>query len=340
MAGAISLSLEREPEYFRGANIAGADDRTILVFEGDRLACMGRSSVRACWINGQAKRVGYLAELRLDGSARGRFDLIRRGYRYFRELDQEEPAAVYFTSIAADNERARRLLESGSRGLPNYDFLDEFATILIAVPRRSVRTKLILEKGSPARVTQMVTVLNNQAGQHQLGASWTEKSLRSLARHGLPLERFLLVLEGSRVVACGALWDQRAFRQTVIRDYAQPLRAARALINLSASCLGTLRLPAPGSALSHAYASPLAFEAGYESLLPDLIESFFPIASKLGLEYLTIGLPAIDERLPYLRRRFSTRCYGSRLYCVSWPGSATERFTSGVGMFFPDVAFL
>lgn len=340
MAGAISLSLEREPEYFRGANIAGAADRTILVFEDDRLACMGRSSARVCWINGQAVRAGYLAELRLDGSAQGRFDLIRRGYRYFQELDRDEPVETYFTSIAADNERARRLLESGRRGLPDYDLLGEFATVLITVPRRATLARLSTEKGSPARAAQMVTVLNNQARRHHLGACWTEESLRSLERHGLPLDRFRLFLDGERIVACGALWDQRTFRQTVIRGYAQPLRAARPLINLAASFLGTLRLPAPGSILSHAFVSPLAFETGYESLLPDFVESFFPVASELGLEYLTLGLPALDERLPSLRNRFSTRCYGSLLYRVRWPGSASERVRFGGGMFFPEVALL
>ena len=62
MRGAISLSFEREPDYFRGANIGGGDDQTIVAFSNSRLVCMGRCSQRICWVNGQKVRTGYLAE--------------------------------------------------------------------------------------------------------------------------------------------------------------------------------------------------------------------------------------------------------------------------------------
>jgi len=73
--GAISLSFEREPNFFSTMGLAGADDQTILAFDLDRLVCMGRCSVRRRYLNGVPKRVGYLADLRLDKSAEGRFDM-------------------------------------------------------------------------------------------------------------------------------------------------------------------------------------------------------------------------------------------------------------------------
>src|SRR3954468_386160 len=66
MPGPISISLEREPNYFRGANIAGGTDVTIVGRSGSQLRCLGRCTQRESWLNGAAKRVGYLAELRLD----------------------------------------------------------------------------------------------------------------------------------------------------------------------------------------------------------------------------------------------------------------------------------
>src|SRR5688500_15763676 len=95
MRGAISITLEREPDYFAGANIGGAHDQTIVAFEDERLVCMGRCTTRTVWINGQIRRAGYLAELRLDARARGRFDLVRDGYRFFQSLQETTPAEVY-----------------------------------------------------------------------------------------------------------------------------------------------------------------------------------------------------------------------------------------------------
>ena len=118
MRGAVSVTFEREPDYFRGANIAGGEDQTIVAFDDGRLVCMGRCTRRECWVNGAARRAGYLGELRLDASARGRFGILRDGYRFFHESQRDAPASLYFTSIAADNARARRLLETGARGLP------------------------------------------------------------------------------------------------------------------------------------------------------------------------------------------------------------------------------
>ncbi len=338
MPGAISLSLEREPDYFRGADIGGAEDETILVSERDKLVCMGRCSLRTSWINGAPQRVGYLAELRLDASAQGRFDLLRRGYRYFQELHESDPPRCYFTSIAADNDRARRLFESGRKGLPTYEFLGEFVTLLVAVPRRAMTGKLRVEVGAPERVEEMADVLNQQAKAQQLAAVWTAASLRSLAKHGLPLDRFQLVLEGGKIIACGALWDQRAFRQTVIRSYSFSLSTARPLINLAAQLFGTPHLPSVDTTLSHAFLSPLGFEAGRESILADFVESFFPSATRLRLEFLTLGMPAQDPRLNSLRRRFSTRAYHSRLYRVSWPGGVSAPLKQASA--FPDVALL
>ena len=335
MRGAVSVTFERETDYFRGANVAGGEDQTIVAFDDGRLVCMGRCTRRECWVNGAARRVGYLGELRLDASARGRFGILRDGYRFFHEQQRDDLAALYFTSIAADNDRARSLLENGARGLPRYAFLAELDTLLVAVPRRPRATKLRVETATPERVPEMLRVLN--APRHQLAAVWTAERLRALAAHGLPLERFLLALDGGEVVACGALWDQRAFRQTVIRGYARALAVARPVVNFASRILGTPHLPPAGSVLAHAFLSPLAFAAGAEALLPDFIEASFPLAAESGAEFLTLALPTTDARLPALRRRFSTRTWRSRLYRVDWPGPPVVKIE---GTFLPDVALL
>jgi hypothetical protein len=340
MHGAVRLSFEREPDYFAGADLAGGEDQTIVAFSDSRLVCMGRCSQRECWVDGAARRVGYLAELRLDATARGRFGILRDGYEFYHALQRDDPADMYFTSIAADNERARRLLEKGARGLPTYVFLAELDTLLLSVPTRTLVTKLRVESATPAQVPDLLRVLNDHRQRHQFATVWTAESLRALENQGLPLSRFLLALNGGEVLACGALWDQRGFRQTVIQAYSRSLAVARPFVNLASGIIGTPRLPRAGSVLAHAFLSPLACTDGAESILPDFIEAAFPLAAQAGVEFVTLALPTTDSRLSALRRRFSTRTWRSRLYRVDWPDRAPVEFSARGATPLPDVALL
>lgn len=337
MRGAIRLSFEREPNYFRGTQLAGGADETIVACADERLVCMGRCVQRECWVNGAAHRVGYLGELRLAAAARGRFSILRDGYRFFHSRQRHDPPVLHFTSIAADNTLARRLLERGARGLPRYGCLAELDTVLVAVPRRPRAGKLRVARATCEDIPDLLRVLN--ASRHQLAAVWTTARLHALAGHGLPLERFLVVRDGGEMTACGALWDQREFRQTVIRRYSRPLAIARPVVNLASRIFGTARLPATGSVLAHAFLSPLGFVRGAEDLLPDFIGAFCPCAAQFGAEFLTLALPTTDHRLPVLRRRFSTRTWHSRLYRVDWPEEPALTLDDDA-VFFPDVALL
>src|SRR5215471_12846071 len=131
MPGRISLSLEREPDFFADAHLPGETKQTIVAREGGRLICAGSCVIRRRFANGQPQRVGYLGGLRLDQRHAGRFDVLRRGYEFFHELQTDDPAAFYFTSIAADNERARKFLERGLPGMPRYEFVGEFVTVSV-----------------------------------------------------------------------------------------------------------------------------------------------------------------------------------------------------------------
>jgi hypothetical protein len=335
MRGAISVAFEREPNYFRGSGIAGADDQTIVAFEGKQLVCMGRSATRPCWLNGEIRRVAYLGELRLDAAWRGRFDVVRDGYRFFQELHQRAPADFCFTSIAADNDRARRLLERGARGLPDYRFLDEFVTFVIPATKRFNRAVIEHEACDP---TELAAFLNMHGPRTHLAGAWSADQLRSLENHGLPLECIRIFRGGGRIMACGAIWDQRSFRQTVIRGYAPRLRWMRPALNVFAALLGRPRLPACNTALAHAFVSPFVVADDCMELLPRFIAALGHEAAQRGLDYLTLGFAATDPRTRIVRQHVRARTYTSRLYEVAWPGEKPTVFEHRP--FSPDVALL
>jgi hypothetical protein len=114
------------------------------------------------------------------------------------------------------------------------------------------------------------------------------------------------------------LWDQRAYKQTVVRGYAPGLRWARPALNLMARVIGTPLLPAPGAPLANAFLAHLVGADQPEALL-SLISTLRRVAAIRKIRLLTLGFAARDPRLGIVRRHFRCREYRSRLYVVRWP---------------------
>lgn len=278
--GPISISLEREPNYFH--RLPNETTETIIARTHDRIVCLGSCATRDRFINGEPRKVGYLGNLRLRADVAGRADILRRGYRKFRELAEANPADFYFTAIASENHRARRFLEANLRGMPIYKFLTEFITIVLPT--------------KPA-AHQPLIPLNN--ADYQLAAASLDAP---------------------------PIWDQRAFKQTVIRNYSAPLKTLRPILNL----LLRPQLPTIGATLENAFVLNAYAQS---QLIPTLLSH----AYEAGLKLLTFGFAATDPRL----KQFSGgRRYSSRFYIVRWPdlgGSARELDARVVN---PEVALL
>ncbi len=338
MRGRISLTLEREPDYFADADLPGIEKHTIIANERDRIVCIGSCVIQKRFVNGTPCRTGYLGGLRLDAGAAGRFDILRRGYEFFRELQADDPADFYFTSIASDNVPARRFLERGLRGMPTYEFVGEFVTVLLAA-RRGSPSCPVLESGIPS-ADDLLDFLDRHGRNYQFATSWSALEVAAFSKLGLQMKNFVCEREGGGISAVAAFWDQRAFRQTVIRDYDPWLKMARPAVNFAARILGTPGLPAVGTPLAHAFISPLAVDAEKPKVPVSLVAKLREVARETGIEFLTLGLAANDPRLSMFRRQFGGREYRSRIYVVRWPGlggSAGELDGRCLG---PEVALL
>ena len=399
MPGRISLSLEREPKFFADAVFESEKKQTIIARENERVVCVGSCAIRRRFVNGKPRMVGYLGGLRLDGRVAGRFDILRRGYDFFHQLQQEKPADFYFTSIAEDNERARGFLERGLVGMPRYEFIGELVTLVIATSlhMRDVQTSQKIVK--PESADEVVGFINEENRDYQFAPCWaadevvairrlmgsrklaqpfqgcgcevpqTQGSLASSATLGFEAESLwdsqiekvdgnspskrrrvalkiaelhdpgLLVLRGAQnIEACGVLWDQRNFRQVVVRGYTKWLKAARPFVNAFSRFAGTPRLPTIGESLSIAFASHLASKN--DASLIRLIQHLSNAARQRDIELLTFGFASNDPRLSFVRKHFRCREYQSRIYLVHWPGIGGTARDLDNRILAPEIALL
>lgn len=314
--GDVSLRFEREPSYFAGEYVAGARDTTIVARQNGRIVCMGRCSRRELYLDGKLRTIGYLGELRLAPNTQRGLEILRRGYTFFAQLEAANPADFYFTSVAVSNSRAQTVLESGRLGLPLYQPLAKLQTLACPV-RKSARKAKVTK---PAAESELTEFLDTWAREQNLASPWSEQSWFDLQAGGLAPEHFSVVRRAGRIVAAAGLWDQTAWRQTVIHDYSGRLRWLRPILNPGLALAGCPRLPAPGQRLRQACLHPFVVAPDVPpNSVAELIDSLEAQATQRGLQWLVVSAADGDPMLFPLLRRFGTRSYETQLYTVRLP---------------------
>lgn len=316
MPGAVHVAFTREPDYFAGEGLAGAVDRTLVHRRDARLDGVARLSTHTLHRNGCARRIGYFGELRVAPDATHSARILRDGFARLREFVQADALDGCFTSIATDNARARRVLECGRRfGLPAYTPLVDLVTLLLPVQGHA-STPTRRADVTPATRDELADFLDTNAQAAQLTLTWDDARWDALSEHGIGPEHFCVIRDNGRIIAAGAVWDQRAFRQTVVVGYEGALRWSRPFVNVLARAGLAPALPTPGNVL--AQGSILGATVSHEAHWPALWHALRADAARRGLQWLLIARDADDAQLAALRATGRAREYRTRLYDVRW----------------------
>lgn len=271
-------------------------------------------------LNGQGVEAGYLAGLRIDPAFRNRFGVLKHGFSSIPVLVGSHAAhQVCFTSIAYDNHPARRLLESSLRGLPVYRPVGELETL--AISTRHGRCGNRLRAATTRDIPALIRFHNRQAAAFQFAPRLTERWLTGLSgSQGLQLSDFWILESGGVIHGCLALWDQRAFKQSVIRGYRFPLNRTRWLYNLWSRLTGRLSLPAVDSRLESVFIAFMAFDAVGDPFAVEAIRHVLGILRTRGVAAGVVGISPRNPVRERLFRHFRPSVYRTCIDTVSLPG--------------------
>lgn len=318
MEGAVRLGFTREPSYFACPDPADTEERTLLARLDGRLVCLGSLSEREVWLAGCPTRVGYLGGLRMVPDVRGAPRILREGYARFHEQAARSPAELWFTSIAADNMRARKVLESHRLGLPHYSPIGDLETRVIPV-RKRVSSSDGVE--IPEDAAELDSFLNQEAERHPLALTWSPARWSALARDGFGLKQVRVVRRNGRIVAAAGVWDQSKWKQVRIHGYAPWMNRARTFYNFWSALRGYSGLPAAGQSLPMANVFPFAVAAGEESALPVLWSGVEELSCDARVGWIALGLESGDLLWSHLPKRSGARFYQTTLYQVTDAGA-------------------
>ncbi len=321
--GSISLGYLREPDYFLGCGPLGDFCQTLLVRHrpSGRLAGIACRAARPLFVNGRSLSVGYLGQLRVDRSFRSRW-LLSAGFRALRALHDDGRAPFYLTTLIEGNREAEGVLvRRPRRHFPLYRPLARLQTLALAAKRRrpSPLAGCELLSGDRVPLEDLLRFWAETGRQRQFFPAWRQEDFAPGAAltRGLRLEELLVAVREGAILGTLALWDQSAYKQSVVRGYSSPLRAGRPFYNLFARLAGRPRLPPVGSALSTVFGALLCVRGGSAAPFDALLEGALHRAAEGGRDWLLLGLCEGDPLLAVAKRRPHVP-YRSTLYAVSW----------------------
>ena len=318
--GEVTVTYEREPDYFLACGTMGRFWQVGVArhIPTGRIAGLACRSTRPMFVNGRVEEVGYLSQLRVDNQFRGRW-LLAFGMRFAQELHQDGRVSGYVTTIIENNDLARGVLVDRPRDHhPTYREIGRLETIAIPLRRRRRLQPGPYEvtRGSRYDLAEIVGFLRDQGRYKQFFLAYDAADFEDgLSLPGFNLGDFFIARRDGRVVGLVGLWDQSAFKQTVVREYSRKLKFGRPVYNAASLIAGGRPLPGRGKAIHHIYASFICIEDNSPEVFSVLLQHLYNESATRRYAYLSVGLDSRDPLLPVVKS-YPHISYPARLYTV------------------------
>jgi ribosomal protein S18 acetylase RimI-like enzyme len=287
MQGAISLRIDRKPDFFRMLQVRG-ESITFLLEKDEKLVGSFSASKSRVYIQGQPTTLYYLSDLKVDASYRAgvyAFRLVARMYEYLQSKD----ADLLFCTAAHGNSLVQPLF-NGRAAIPKFTSLGQFQVFQVLPSGKSVSgTHLAIRNES---LEQPLSTLFNQFYKgYQLGKIVGANKDTNV----------LVAYENSEPVAALTLLDTLPMKQNVVVGLQPHLRAVVALSNTLSTYLPLYRLPEIGQVVRNLYVNNFYYKPSQEKALLTLIQVARNIAFRDQYHFLSIGLHEKDPLLKHFR---------------------------------------
>lgn len=317
MSSWVTLSTEREPNYFKGVSLMGHSHTIIAKGADNKKNIIGMFTLTnmSVHINRRKEQTGYFGSLRINSEYQHKIRFIKQGFSVVKKMiPTQTTVPFFFTSIASDNKKARRLLEANIDGMPHYSPKGQMTTMALSVKRGNYTG--ILEQATHDDLAQIVAFYNRIMSAYQFSPYLTEKWLQDLdGGNGLTLDDFWIARDADGIIRCClALWDQRPFKQSVIKGYRKPLMQFRWLYNVHARLTKRVELPAVGNELDYVYIA--FFASDDDKIALRAIQEAIYLAQRKQASSCLLGLSSKHKLLVQLQSALKPSIYRTEIETV------------------------
>ena len=328
MPGRLTVTFEREPNYFLGCSTMGRCYQVIVgrPHASEEIAAVICRASTPRFINGAEREIGYIGQLRVAEQYRGRW-VLSQGLDFVRDLHADGRVPIYLAAISDENHVARGVLVDHRR--PHFPALREVAHLhtlglIVRRPKPPLPAPYRLLRGAPAMLGEIVAFLRREGAAKQFFPAYAETDFTAegtqLTR-GFDVRDFIVARGGGEIVGVVGLWDQSGYKQTVVQSYAGSMQKLRPLYNLGLRGIGAQPLPRPGEHLRSAYVSFICVAGNDPGIFAGLLRAIYNLAAERRYAHLLVGLAERDPLLP-VAQAYMNITYHSRLYTVAWDDGA------------------
>jgi predicted N-acetyltransferase YhbS len=294
MDGAISLRIDREPDFFALLRLRGKSKVYVAVRGSQVIGCIS-AALRTAYISGVPEPIAYIGDMKVHPSFSGSLVAVRLIKAL--EADLRFNGIDLCFCVAADgNHRVMPLFE-GRLGMPRWVRLGRFLVNgLIPSPFKSQSKHYSTGTAQPADMPAITSLLDRFHRTRQFAPQLVEDEIaQSLSNSPqVPLPRTFVARTGQRVVATLTLCDTAPVKRNVLLNAPASLKAALALLRVVAAPFPGFRVPRMGQALRLLTARYAACEDGHQAALKALLGLARAEAFRQGFSFLMLGLHESD----------------------------------------------
>ena len=314
LEGKISLIFTRRPDPYSSFKREGREVDIIVSRDTrlGRLTSVAAASINTMFLNGEPRDIGYLFALRVRKEYRRRYRILPEGFDYLFRLHKDKDIPFYLTTILEQNTIAQRLLEKQRESMPVYEYLGDYETYALATGKREKKIPgFHFKKAGGSDLHALVEFLSDQGRAFQFFPVLEEADLADTSSH-VRFNDFYLLYNNNEIVAAGAVWDQRDYKQYILSKYGGILRILYPF-SFVFPLFGYPTLARPGSILDFCTLSFWAIRSNRAEYLECFLRHISDITRQYS--YFVIGVAACHPLRELLHKR-PHLIYKSRMYLV------------------------
>ena len=302
MAGAISLRIDREPDFFALLRLRGR----IKVFVATRgpliIGCIS-VALRTAYISGVPETIAYIGDMKVHPSFSG----SRVAACLIKALEADMRLAgidVGFCVAADGNHRVMPLLE-GRLGMPRWVPLGRFLVNgLVPSPFKRHSKRYSIDTAQPADMPAIATLLDRLHRSRQFAPQLQEDEIAQLLSPGLeePFPRTFVARSAQRVVATLTICNTGPVKHNVLLNAPAVLKMTLALLRVAAAPFPGFHVPRMGQALRLLSLRYAACQDGHLAALEALIALARTEAFRHRFTFLIFGLHERDPLRSLVQR--------------------------------------
>jgi GNAT superfamily N-acetyltransferase len=308
MQADISLTIERDPDFFALSRARGDTDTYIAEIDGALIGCLSAWR-RDAWIGRQPGRVCYIGDLRVSPEHRRRGVALQLG-KAMRNFQSELPVVPYLLATGDGNSAVAPVAAAfGAVGQPIARLT---SWQLLPVVRLKLSTAMDIGAAEERDLGELTRLLDEFYRSRDFAPVFGDGGLQRLiaSSPGANLSDYLVARRKGRLLAVLGVWDASAVKRTRIVAMPLWLRGLCA-IGRGASRLAPLPpFPRQGTLLHFRYIRHAAFASGEALALQNLVRGAMNAARDRGEHFVlytcedTDALHSAVANLPRLSFRY------------------------------------